>query len=277
MNKYAKLWELGEDFEKWLKKENTFCNTLVDRIVTGYPRDEVEELTKQIGYKDNMIDTGEIFHLWVIEGHFEEELPFNKAGINVVWTDNVDPYKKRKVRILNGAHTSMVLGAYLYGLETVGECLKDETVCAFLKKCIFEEIVPTLGNTETDIKFGEAVLERFSNPFIKHMLLSIALNSVSKFQVRVLPTILEYKEQNGVYPPALTFSMAALIAFYRTDKSNDVPEVMEFMKGASVEEILKKEEYWQSDLTDMIPDVQKYYDLIEDQGMKAAYAEILKK
>lgn len=277
VNKYAKLWELGEDFEKWLKKENTFCNTLVDRIVTGYPRDEVEELTKQIGHKDNMIDTGEIFHLWVIEGHFEEELPFNKAGINVVWTDNVDPYKKRKVRILNGAHTSMVLGAYLYGLETVGECLKDETVCAFLKKCIFEEIVPTLGNTETDIKFGEAVLERFSNPFIKHMLLSIALNSVSKFQVRVLPTILEYKEQNGVYPPALTFSMAALIAFYRTDKSNDVPEVMEFMKGASVEEILKKEEYWQSDLTDMIPDVQKYYDLIEDQGMKAAYAEILKK
>ena len=277
VNKYAKLWELGEDFEKWLKKENTFCNTLVDRIVTGYPRDEVEELTKQIGYKDNMIDTGEIFHLWVIEGHFEEELPFNKAGINVVWTDNVDPYKKRKVRILNGAHTSMVLGAYLYGLETVGECLKDETVCAFLKKCIFEEIVPTLGNTETDIKFGEAVLERFSNPFIKHMLLSIALNSVSKFQVRVLPTILEYKEQNGVYPPALTFSMAALIAFYRTDKSNDVPEVMEFMKGASVEEILKKEEYWQSDLTDMIPDVQKYYDLIVDQGMKAAYAEILKK
>ena len=224
-----------------------------------------------------MIDTGEIFHLWVIEGHFEDELPFNKAGINVVWTDNVDPYKKRKVRILNGAHTSMVLGAYLYGLETVGECLKDETVCAFLKKCIFEEIVPTLGNTETDIKFGEAVLERFSNPFIKHMLLSIALNSVSKFQVRVLPTILEYKEQNGVYPPALTFSMAALIAFYRTDKANDVPEVMEFMKGASVEEILKKEEYWQADLTDMIPDVQKYYDLIEGQGMKAAYAEILKK
>ena len=137
VNKYAKLWELGEDFEKWLKEENTFCNTLVDRIVTGYPRDEVEELTKQIGYKDNMIDTGEIFHLWVIEGHFEDELPFNKAGINVVWTDNVDPYKKRKVRILNGAHTSMVLGAYLYGLETVGECLKDETVCAFLKKCIF--------------------------------------------------------------------------------------------------------------------------------------------
>ena len=137
--------------------------------------------------------------------------------------------------------------------------------------------MPTLGNTETDIKFGEAVLERFSNPFIKHMLLSIALNSVSKFQVRVLPTILEYKEQNGVYPPALTFSMAALIAFYRTDKANDVPEVMEFMKGASVEEILKKEEYWQADLTDMIPDVQKYYDLIEGQGMKAAYAEILKK
>ena len=277
VNKYADLWELGEDFKNWLKTENTFCNTLVDRIVTGYPRDEVEELTKKIGYVDNLIDTGEIFHQWVIEGHFEEELPFNKAGINVIWTDNVDPYKKRKVRILNGAHTSMVLGAYLYGLESVGECLKDETVCAFLKKCLFEEIVPTLGNTEEDVKFANAVLERFSNPFIKHLLLSIALNSVSKFQVRVLPTILEYKEQNGKYPEGLSFSLACLIAFYRTDKANDGEEIMEFMKTASVEEILKREDYWQADLSDMLPIVKEYYDLIEEKGMKEAYKVVLAK
>lgn len=269
--KYANLWQLPEAFVNWLETENSFCNTLVDRIVTGYPRDEVEELTKQIGYVDNLIDTAEIFHLWVIEGDHEDELPFNKAGYNIVWTKDAAPYKKRKVRILNGGHTSMVLGAYLYGLETVGECLKDETVSKFLKTCIFDEIVPTLGNTDTDKAFGEAVLERFANPFIRHMLLSIALNSVSKFQVRVLPTILEYKEQNGHYPKALTMSMAALIAFYKTDKANDGAEIMEFMKNASVEEILKREDYWHADLTDMIPMVQNYYDVITKEGMKAAY------
>ena len=273
--KYAQLWQLPEDFTKWINEECDFCNSLVDRIVTGYPRDEAEELWKEIGYQDNCLDTAEIFHLWVIEGHHEDELPFNKAGYNIVWTDDVKPYKKRKVRILNGGHTSMVLGAYLYGLTTVGECLKDETVSAFLKKCLFEEIVPTLGNTETDINFAKAVLERFSNPFIKHMLLSIALNSVSKFQVRVLPTILEYKEKFGAYPPALTFSMAALISFYRTDNANDGEEIMKFMKTASVEEIMKREDYWGGDISDMTEMVAGYYELIQSEGMKAAYDKVL--
>lgn len=273
--KYAELWELSSDFIKWINEECDFCNSLVDRIVTGYPRDEAEELWKEIGYQDNCLDTAEIFHLWVIEGHHEDELPFNKAGYNIVWTDDVKPYKKRKVRILNGGHTSMVLGAYLYGLTTVGECLKDETVSAFLKKCIFDEIVPTLGNTETDINFGKAVLERFANPFIKHQLLSIALNSVSKFQVRVLPTILEYKEKYGAYPPALTFSMAALIAFYRTDNANDGEEIMKFMKDASVADIMAREDYWGGDIKDMTKLVENYYNLIQEKGMKAAYEQVL--
>ena len=273
--KYADLWNLGDAFKNWLETDNSFCNTLVDRIVTGYPRDEVEELTKKIGYTDNLIDTAEIFHLWVIEGHHEDELPFQKAGYNIVWTDDAKPYKKRKVRILNGGHTSMVLGAYLYGLQTVGECLKDETVSAFLKKCLFEEIVPTLGNTETDVQFAKDVLERFSNPFIKHQLLAIALNSVNKFQVRVLPTILEYKEKFGSYPKALTFSMAALLAFYRTDKANDGEEIMNFMKTASVEDIMKREDYWHADLTEMIPLVKEYYEKIEKDGMAEAYKMIL--
>ena len=275
--KYADLWNLGQEFKDWLEKENDFCNTLVDRIVTGYPREEAAQLEEVIGHPDKMIDTAEIFHLWVIEGHHEDELPFNKAGYHIVWTDDASPYKKRKVRILNGGHTSMVLGAYLYGLETVGECMKDETVSGFLKHCIFEEIVPTLGNTETDIQFGKAVLERFSNPYIRHMLLSIALNSVSKFEVRVLPTILEHKEKFGTYPEGLVMSMAALIAFYRTDKANDGQEIMAFMKTASVEEILKREDYWHADLTEMIPMVEKYYDIIEKDGMKAAYAAVLGK
>ena len=274
--KYASLWELPPEFTEWIEHENDFCSSLVDRIVTGFPRDEAESLWKEIGYQDNMLDTAEIFHLWVIEGHHEDELPLNKAGFNVVWTDDVHPYKKRKVRILNGGHTSMVLGAYLYGLKTVGECLKDETVSAFLKKCIFEEIVPTLGNTDTDKDFANAVLERFSNPFIKHQLLSIALNSVSKFKTRVLPTILEYKEKFGSYPPALTFSLAALIAFYRTDDANDGEEIMAFMKKASVSEILMKKEYWGEELTDLIPGVERYYNLINEKGMKEAYDTVLK-
>lgn len=272
---YADLWNLGQEFKNWLKEENDFCSTLVDRIVTGFPRDEHAALCERIGEQDNMMDTAEIFHLWVIQGHHEDELPLQKAGFNVIWTDNVDPYKKRKVRILNGAHTSMVLAARLYGLETVGECLKDEKVSALLKKCIFEEIIPTIGDTEDNRKFGAAVLERFSNPFIRHLLLSIALNSVSKFKARVLPTILEYKAEHGTYPQGLTFSLAALIAFYRTDEANDGEEIMKFMKDASVADILAREDYWGQNLGDLVPVVQEWYDRIQKDGMAKAYDAVL--
>ena len=273
---YASKWELGADFASWLEKENSFCSTLVDRIVTGFPRDEHKALEERIGQKDNMMDTAEIFHLWVIQGNHEDELPLQKAGFNVVWTDNVDPYKKRKVRILNGAHTSMVLAARLYGLETVGECMKDEKVSSLLRKSVFEEIIPTIGDTEDNRKFGEAVFERFSNPFIKHQLLSIALNSVSKFRARVLPTILEYKAENGKYPEILSFSLAALIAFYKTDEANDGEEIIKFMKSASVADILKREDYWGEDLSDMYDIVNRWFEKIEKDGVAACYDELLK-
>ena len=260
----------------WLEKENSFCSTLVDRIVTGFPRDEHKALEERIGQKDNMMDTAEIFHLWVIQGNHEDELPLQKAGFNVVWTDNVDPYKKRKVRILNGAHTSMVLAARLYGLETVGECMKDEKVSSLLRKSVFEEIIPTIGDTEDNRKFGEAVFERFSNPFIKHQLLSIALNSVSKFRARVLPTILEYKAENGKYPEILSFSLAALIAFYKTDEANDGEEIVKFMKSASVADILKREDYWGEDLSNMYDIVNRWFEKIEKDGVAACYDELLK-
>ena len=274
--KYALKWELGEDFGLWLERENSFCSTLVDRIVTGFPRDEHKALEERIGQSDNMMDTAEIFHLWVIQGNHEDELPLQKAGFNVVWTDNVDPYKKRKVRILNGAHTSMVLAARLYGLETVGECMKDEKVLSLLRKSVFEEIIPTIGDTEDNRKFGEAVFERFANPFIKHQLLSIALNSVSKFGARVLPTILEYKAKNGQYPKILSFSFAALIAFYKTDEANDSEEVVKFMKNASVADILKREDYWGEDLSDMYDIVNNWYEKIEKEGVATCYDELLK-
>jgi len=273
--RYADLWGLGEEFKTWLVQENDFCSTLVDRIVTGFPRDEHEELCRRIGEQDDMMDTAEIFHLWVIQGSHEDELPLQKAGFHVVWTDNVDPYKKRKVRILNGAHTSMVLGAHLYGLKTVGECLNPAKVSALLRNGILGEIIPAIGDTEDNRKFGEAVLERFSNPFIKHMLLSIALNSVSKFRARVLPTILEYRDMFGSCPQGLTFSLAALIAFYRTDDANDSQEIMDFMKTAPVEDILKREDYWGQDLSPLLGDVKKWYELIETAGMSKAYDAVL--
>ena len=273
--KYAKLWNLSDEFVEWIQKENHFCNTLVDRICTGYPKDEVAELTERLGKEDKLMNTAEIFHLWVIEGDFEKEFPLQAAGINVIWTKDVKPYKKRKVRILNGGHTSMVLAARLYGLSTVKECLDDKIVGAFLNKTLFEEIIPTLGNTEEDIAFGKAVLERFANPFVKHQLLSIALNSVSKFKARVLPTILEYYEQKGELPKCMTFSLAALIAFYRTDEANDGEDIMAFMKDASVADILKKEQYWGRDLSFMQSEVEKYLEMMNTQGMEKAFLEVL--
>ena len=273
---YAHRWELGEEFVKWLERENSFCSTLVDRIVTGFPGDEHKALEERIGQKDNMMDTAEIFHLWVIQGDHEDELPLKRAGFNVVWTDNVDPYKKRKVRILNGAHTSMVLAARMYGLETVGECMKDEKVVSILKKAVFEEIIPTIGDTEDNRNFGNAVFERFANPFIRHQLLSIALNSVSKFRARVLPTILEFKEQRGRYPQILSFSLAALIAFYKTDEANDSEEIIEFMKEASVADILKREDYWGEDISFLYDIVNTWFEKIEKDGVAACYDELLK-
>lgn len=273
--KYAKLWNLPEAFVQWVQTENHFCNTLVDRICTGYPKEEAEELTAFFGEEDKLMNTAEIFHLWVIEGDFEKEFPLKAAGVNVIWTPDVKPYKKRKVRILNGAHTSMVLAARLYGLSTVKECLDDATVRAFLDKTLSEEIIPTLGSTEEDISFGKAVLDRFANPFVKHQLLSIALNSVSKFKARVLPTLLEYYEERGVLPKCMTFSLAALIVFYRTAEANDGEEIMAFMKTASVADILRKEQYWGRDLSFMLAEVEHYYEIMTTQGMQKAYAEVL--
>ena len=258
---YAKLWNLGTDFEKWVEGENIFCNTLVDRIVTGYPRDEKIDL----GYEDNMLDTSEIFHLWVIEAKDDEqkilknEFPFEKAELNIIVTDNLDRYRTRKVRILNGAHTSMIPYALLSKIETVGECMKDEQMSRFVKECVFDEIIPTLDlPTDELIDYANNVFERFSNPYIKHMCSSIALNSVSKFKVRVLPSILEYIKRKGEMPKRLLFSFARLIEFYKTDMPNDDKDVMKFMKESDAKTILSNEKLWGEDLSYLASEIEKY-------------------
>ncbi|HBT65486.1 MAG TPA: tagaturonate reductase, partial [Ruminococcaceae bacterium] len=246
-------------FINWVNQNNHFCSTLVDRIVTGYPRDEKIDL----GYEDSMVNTSEFFHLWVIEGdkRLAEELPFNQIGLNVIWTDNLEPYRTRKVRILNGAHTSMVPYALLKGFDTVKSCMDNSEMLDFIKKCIYEEIIPTLDLPQKELTdYADNVLQRFSNPYIKHYLSSIALNSVSKFKVRVLPSILEYIKRQGKNPPTLLKGFGALIKFYKTGQPNDNPEIMEFMKKASVDEILSSVKLWDQDLSFLREEVCRYAD-----------------
>lgn len=215
---HAQNWALPGAFAAWIRDANYFLNTLVDRIVPGYPKAEVDSLRAELGYDDKLIVAAEYFHLWVIEGpkHLADELPFTKAGLNVVWTDDLTPYRTRKVRVLNGAHTSSVLGAYLGGLDTVRDMVEDKVFGEFVRRAVFDEILPNVALPEAEkLAYAESVLERFRNPFVRHELLSISLNSVSKWKVRVLPSLLDYVATKGTLPPALSFSLASLIAFYR--------------------------------------------------------------
>ena len=254
---YADLWSLGDGFKAWIEKENVFCNTLVDRINTGYPKGEEID----VGFDDKMLNTSEYFHLWVIEGYADlfAEIPFDKCGLNVILTDKLEMYRTRKVRILNGAHTSLVPYALLSGLDTVKSCMDDPVMREHIRKCVFEEIIPTLDLPKEELlAYADSVLTRFGNPYIHHMLSSIALNSVSKFKVRVLPSILEYIHRFGKMPETLLFSFAKLIDFYRTDRTNDGAEVTAFMKTATVGEILANTALWDTDLSFLKDEIEKY-------------------
>lgn len=262
---YASDWQLGDDFVDWINNDNIFCNTLVDRIVPGYPRDKMEAITESLGYKDNLVVEGEQFHLWVIEGPktVSEEFPSQACGLNVVFTDNMEPYRTRKVRILNGAHTTLVPVGYLYGIDKVRESLEDPVVGAFLKNAIFNEICPTLDLSQEElIQFSNDVLDRFRNPYLEHALMSISLNSVSKYKTRVLPSVLEYIKRKNELPKNLLFSLAALIAFYQGDRDgrkialNDNSEVLDFFKAqwekgeipTITKAVLSNTHFWETDL-----------------------------
>ena len=221
-NSHADDWKLGDGFSKWLNEECLFCSTLVDRIVPGRIRDEkeVEKITEENGYEDDLIDVGEVFGVWYIEGPdcLADQLRFMSAGLNVHVVPDVAPYQKRKVRILNGAHTGFVLGAYLSGKDIVRDCMYDDTIRSFMNKMLYEEVIPCLPLEKSDSEgFAAAVTDRFKNPFVDHLLMSISLNSTSKWRARNLPSFLEYREKFGKLPEALTMSLAAYIAFYSTD------------------------------------------------------------
>lgn len=298
--KYAEIWNLGDEFITWINTANTFFCSLVDRIVPGYPRDTIEEVRAELGYDDNLVDVGEVFHLWVIEGPqcLKEELPIEKAGLNVKVVDDMTPYRTRKVRILNGPHTAMVPVAYLYGLETVGETVDHEIMGQYVRELIFYEIVPTLDLPHDElVQFGNDIIERFQNPYVKHYLMSIALNSMSKYKTRDLPSLTEYLKRKGELPRKLVFSLAALIEFYKGKRGNediklaDDEHILELYKNlwsecdgsesglkTLVTKVLAYDRNWGMDLNEIEGLTQAVTDnliLIEKAGMKEAVKSVL--
>ena len=264
--KYCDDWKLENNFISWLNTSCSFHNTLVDRIVPGYPKDEIENYNNKLDYSDQLIVAAETFFLWVIEGDekLKAKLPFEKTDLDVKIVKDMQPYRTRKVRILNGAHTSMVPFSILYGNKTVKETVDNNFTGEFVNNAVFSEINDTLPMERTELdNFAEEVFDRFRNPFIKHQLSDIALNSVSKFKVRVLPSILEYVSMHKKLPLHLTYSFACLIRFYQgtwngkslpiNDSSDVVAKFSEIWKSKNYNDIatnvLSIKEYWGEDLT----------------------------
>lgn len=293
--RYAQEWALPQAFIQWLNDANSFCSTLVDRIVTGYPRDEVTSLEAQLGYHDGFIDTAEHFYLFVIQGpkSLAAELRLDKFPLNVLIVDDIKPYKERKVAILNGAHTALVPVAFQAGLDTVGEAMNDAEICAFVEKAIYEEIIPVLDLSREELEsFASAVTGRFRNPYIKHQLLSIALNGMTKYRTRILPQLLAGQQATGQLPARLTFALAALIAFYRGERHGERYPVQDDAHWLTryqqlwsqhhdkqidtrslVEAVLGESNHWEQDLTEvtgLVEQVTVDLETILHQGMREA-------
>ncbi|HBW0110762.1 TPA: tagaturonate reductase [Klebsiella aerogenes] len=292
--RYAEEWRLPAAFSDWVKTANTFCSTLVDRIVTGYPRDEAQKLEAELGYHDAFLDTAEYFWLFVIQGPqtLAKKLRLDRCPLNIRIVDDIRPYKERKVAILNGAHTALVPVAWLCGVDTVGEAMQDEVIRHYVQQTISEEIIPALDLPVDELRqFADAVTGRFLNPYIRHQLLSIALNGMTKFCTRILPQLLTNIRQHGAIPPRLTFALAALIVFYRGQREGQMYPLQDdevwltrFAKGWAqvanghplhelVVEVLQDEAHWGEDLL-AIPglseQVTRYLEVILTVGMREA-------
>ena len=296
IRQYIDLWNLGPDFSAWFEEACGVYSTLVDRIVPGYPRDNAAELCERAGYDDHLLDKAEIFHLWVIEAPKEvaAEFPADKAGLNVLFVPSEAPYHERKVTLLNGPHTVLSPVGYLSGLNTVKECCEDPEVGKFVHKVMFEELLPTLNLPEEElVQFANAVLERFRNPFVKHFVTSIMLNSFPKFKTRDLPGLKTYLERKGELPKGLVLGLAGICTYYKGGKRgedeivpNDDPKIMDLLKDlwASgdvrkvAEGVLADKFIWGEDLN-AIPGLTDLLAadlaLIQKDGMRAAVRSII--
>ena len=279
---YIRLWNLPEDFAEWNRTCNYYCATLVDRIVTGYPKEDVEAVEKLIGEPDKLVTVGEPFGLWVVEkkGEIESLLPAGKHGVNVVFAEDIGFYKKRKVRILNGAHTTLVPLGMRLGVETVGAFVSDELLSAFLDRVIHGEIVPNAGGNVGELRaYANEILDRFSNPFLKHRLASISLNSVSKWRARVLPSVKDCIKNTGRAPRGLMIGFACLLSNYMTGRvplADEERVLAFFAKKPSLAEVLANEELWGEDLRFLQSDVQALIERIESGKEKEAVEEYVR-
>lgn len=289
---YAEAWQLPKSFGQWLKEQCTFHNTLVDRIVPGYPAAEREAYERELGYTDALMVSAEHFFLWVIEGDdkLKKQLPFELTDYDVKIVEDLQPYRTRKVRILNGAHTAMVPFSLLYGNETVRESVEDDFTGPFVRNLIFGEIMPGLDMPKDTLgSYAEAVLERFQNPFIVHKLTSIALNSISKFKVRVLPSLLDYVDEKGELPVRIVYAFACLLRFYQGQwqekvlpVQDDAAIVADFKQLWSsetlpnlVQKVLSKTDYWGQDLNQvegLAPALVVGLEAIKENGIKDGFS-----
>ncbi|MGM9792087.1 MAG: tagaturonate reductase [Candidatus Cryptobacteroides sp.] len=296
IRQYIELWGLGEEFRNWFENACGVYCTLVDRIVPGYPRDNAAQICERIGYQDNLLDKAEIFHLWVIEApqSVAAEFPADKAGLHVLFVPSEAPYHERKVTLLNGPHTVLSPVGYLSGLDTVRECCEDEVVGKFVDKVMYEELMSTLNLPKAElVKFADDVKDRFVNPFVKHFVTSIMLNSFPKYKTRDLPGLKVYLERKGELPQGLVFGLAAICTYYKGGKRGDVDivpnddaKILELLKdlwaSGDVETVargvLASEYIWGEDLN-AIPGLAALLAadlaLIQEKGMKEAVSTIL--
>ena len=298
LTKLAENNGMDKAFIKWMQTANHFTSTLVDRIVPGYPRNEIEAIREECGYIDNNVVKGEIFHLWVLkkEEYVQKVFPADSTGLNVIFADDIKPYKQRKVKILNGSHTAMVPVAYLCGIDTVGEAVNNPTIGKFVHDFIFDEVNPTIDLPQDQmVAFATSVIERYRNPYIRHELMSIALNSTTKFRTRLLPTLEDYVRKEGKLPYHLVFAFAALCLFHKGKRGcddialKDDPALLAHWKQMWEEcgsdylkfarEALSWEEAWEMDMNTIHPDLAKtvagYLKAMEQKGMRAAVEEFV--
>ena len=298
LTELAKINKMDAKFIEWMQNANHFTSTLVDRIVPGYPRNEIEAIQEETGYIDNNVVKGEIFHLWVLkkEPHIQKVFPADKTGLNVIFADDIHPYKQRKVKILNGSHTAMVPVAYLCGIDTVGEAVNDPIIGKFVRDFVFEEVNPTINLPQDQmVAFANSVIERYRNPYIRHELMSIALNSTTKFKTRLLPTLVDYVKIKGKLPNRLLFAFAALVEFHKGKRGNedialkDDPEYLAKWKelwagfGGDYNKLAKDAlgwtEAWDMDMNGLHPEitatVAKYLKAMDTKGMPCAVESVV--
>lgn len=299
---HAQNWNLGDEFVAWVNNSCAFCSTLVDRIVPGFPKDEIKDIQKELGFEDNLVVVGEYFHLWVIEAPewVQKEFPAEKAGLDVKFVKDMTRFREQKVLVLNGCHTGSYAVSYLSGLETVREAFENLEVGSFMKDLVYDEVLPILDGSEKELEsFAHKILERFRNPYIRHQWQSIALNAMSKWETRNLPTLLNYYESHQMLPQKIVFSLAAMIAYFKGEangeeyKVQDDQWIVDFYKQAwaecdgrpisiqkLVEKVLSLEKVWKRNLNE-VPNltisVTCYLFLIEQVGMKKAVKAVLNK